>query len=593
MFQEYISAYIDQFQKCNDLWWQELDRKKSTLDTPLNKAMYQMNMNDFLHFFEEASNQPATLFKVQMNWWENQLKIWQNIALSENDEQIVETDKADRRFRDEAWQKEMLFNFIKQSYLLYSKTMFDMIDAIEGLDPKVKERLVFFTRQAINSMSPSNFVLTNPELLKLTIENNGENLVNGLNRLRKDAETSADVLRISMTNDEAFQLGKQIAVTPGDVVFKNEIFELIQYKPQTEQIHQTPLLIVPPFINKYYILDLRENNSMINWLVQQGHCVFTISWRNPGREQAKIGIENYVLDGVVKAISVIEEITGQEQVNAAGYCIGGTLLGCAVAYYGAKRMKPRVKTASYFTTLFDFSLPGEVGNYINEPLISALEIQNNSKGYMDGRTINVIFSMLRENSLYWNYYIDNYLKGSCPNNFDILYWNGDSTNISASMHNFLLRELYLNNTLMDPRGIKIGGVYMDLKKIMTPSYFISTLDDHIALWEGTYKGALKPGGKTTFVLGGSGHIAGIINPPSKGKYEYWVNDQLCDKPEEWLKGAKNHSGSWWPHWAEWLAENGSDTMVEPYAQGSTTHPVIIPAPGEYVLQRLPISDNNS
>jgi polyhydroxyalkanoate synthase len=442
-------------------------------------------------------------------------------------------------------------------------------------------------------MSPSNFIMSNPELLKLTLEKNGENLVRGLNQLRQDIETSADVLRISMTDNEAFQVGEQIATTSGDVVFKNELFELIQYHPQTEQINTTPILIVPPFINKYYILDLREKNSMIRWLLEQGHCVFTISWRNPGKEQVNVGFEDYVLNGVVKAVSIIEEITGQEQVHAAGYCIGGTVLACSVAYYAAKRMKPRIKSASYFTTLLDFSQPGEVGNYISEPLINAIEIQNNAKGYMDGRTVSVIFSLLRENSLYWNYFIENYLKGKCPVNFDILFWNGDSTNVTAKCHDFLLRELYLNNKLMDPRGIKIGGVYMDLKKIMVPSYFISTSEDHIALWQGTYTGALKLAGKTTFVLGGSGHIAGIINPPTRNKYEYWVNDKLCDTPEEWLEGSQNHKGSWWPHWENWLNSSEEAEKTAPYPQGSAAHQIIGPAPGVYVKQRLPIEEKEN
>lgn len=590
MLQDYMSAYLEQLQKYNNVLWQEFDRSKDAFNTPLNQAMYDMNMDDLISLFEEAANQPATLLKVQMNWWEQQLKIWQNIALVESDEPVVETEKTDRRFTDKAWQQEVFFNFIKQSYLLYSKTFFEMIESIDGLDPKVKERLVFFSRQALNSMSPSNFVLTNPELLKLTLEKNGENLVNGLQQLRKDVETSADVLRISMTDDKAFQLGKQVANTPGDIVYKSELFELIQYKPLTKQVHSTPLLFVPPFINKYYILDLREKNSMTRWMLEQGYTIFTISWRNPGADHAEIGFDSYVLDGVVKAISIIEEITGQEQVHTAGYCIGGTVLGCAVTYYAAKRMKPRIKSASYFTTLLDFSQPGEVGNYINEPLISALEMQNNSKGYMDGRTLSVIFSLLRENSLYWNYFIDNYLKGSCPADFDILYWNGDSTNITAAAHNFLLRELYLKNMLMDPRGIKIGGVYMDLKKIMIPSCFISTLDDHIALWKGTYNGALKPGGSTTFILGASGHIAGIINPPNRQKYEFWINDTLCDTPEEWLKGAQNQKGSWWPYWLEWLGKNDGDIMVDPYPQGSKTYPVLAAAPGEYVKERLPLKE---
>ncbi len=593
MFQEYMSAYIEQFQKSNTLWWQEFNRSKTALNTPLNKAMYELNIDDFANLFEQAANQPATLMQVQMNWWEKQLQIWQNLAFGQSDEPVIEAEKTDKRFTDEAWQQETFFNFIKQSYLLYSKTLLDMIQAIEGLDPKVRERLLFFSRQAINSMSPSNFLQTNPELLRLTLEKNGENLVNGMHQLKQDMETSADVLRINMTNDDAFQLGEQIAATPGHVVFRNELFELIQYLPMTEQVNTTPLLIVPPFINKYYILDLRENNSLIRWLVQQGNCVFAMSWRNPGKDLAATGFEEYVMDGVVKAVGVIEEITGQPDVHAAGYCIGGTLLGCAVGYYAAKRMKPRIKTASYLTTLLDFSQPGEVGNYINDPLISALELQNNQKGYMDGRTMSVIFSLLRENSLYWNYFVENYLKGQCPMDFDILYWNGDCTNITANCHNFLLRELYLNNKLMDPRGIKLGGVYIDLKKIMVPSYFISAIDDHIALWQGTYTGALKLAGNTTFVLGGSGHIAGIVNHPENNKYEYWVNDKLADNGEKWLEGAERHDGSWWPHWQTWLSSKSDGNMVAPYPIGSNAYPALADAPGEYVRQKLPIQEEKT
>lgn len=590
MFQDIMSAYFGQLQQCNTLWWQQFERSKAVFDTPLNKALCEVNMDDFQDLFEKAASRPATLMEVQMSWWEQQLRIWQSLALEENSEPVIEDGKTDKRFTDESWQKEVFFNFIKQSYLLYSKTFFEMIESVEGLEPKVKERLVFFSRQAINSMSPSNFVLTNPELLKLTMEKNGENLVNGLQQLRKDIETSTDVLRISMSNEEAFQVGKQIAATPGDVVYRSELFELIQYRPQTEQIRMTPILIVPPFINKYYILDLRENNSLIRWLLQQGYCVFTVSWRNPGKDQKDIGFEEYVTDGVVNAVSIIEEITGQQQIHAVGYCIGGTVLASAVAYYAAKRMKPRIASASYFTTLLDFSQPGEIGNYIKEPLINALEIQNNAKGYMDGRTMSVIFSLLRENSLYWNYFINNYLKGKNPVDFDILYWNGDSTNVTARCHNFLLRELYLNNKLTDPKGIKIGGVYIDLKKIKVPSYFVSTLDDHIALWKGTYSGARKLNGNTTFVLGGSGHVAGIINPPANKKYEYWTNEKLRSTADEWLEGAEHHSGSWWPHWQGWLSRNEEEVRVDPYPQGSAAYPVIGPAPGDYVIQRLPLQE---
>lgn len=588
MFQDLIRTYLQQFQKASDIWWQQFDRTRDALNTPLNRAMYALNQEDFCNLFEQAAKQPSALLKVQMNWWESQLKIWQNLVLGNSEEVVTEKEKTDNRFSDEAWQNELLFNFIKQSYLLYGQTIMGMIGAVEGLDPKVKERLTFFSRQMINSMSPSNFLVTNPELQRLTRESNGRNLVRGMQQLKEDLEKSADVLRISLTNDEAYQLGEQIAVTPGDVVFRNELFELIQYRPQTGEVHAEPLLFVPPFINKYYILDLRRDKSMVQWMVERGYCVFIISWRNPGREQAALGFEQYVLNGVLEAVSTIEEITGRNQLHAAGYCIGGTLLAAAVAYCAARRMKPRIKTASYFTTILDFSRPGEIGNYINEPMIEALEIQNNQKGYMDGRTVGTIFSLLRENSLYWNYFVENYLKGNSPADFDILYWNGDSTNITAACHNFLLRQLYLENKLIEPKGIKLGGVFIDLKKIRIPSYFISANDDHVALWRGTYSGVGKVGGKVTFVLGGSGHIAGIINPPAPKKYQYWTNELLPETAEEWLERAEQHDGSWWPHWESWLQKHSVQQKVPPYSQGSASHPVLAAAPGDYVKRRLPV-----
>lgn len=538
MDQNFFSDYFAKLQEMNQLWWKELDSGKAAINTPLNKALNEVNLDDATQLIEKAAAQPAALAKVQMNWWENQMKIWQNITMTPGSEDAaVKPAKDDKRFSDPAWENEAFYNYIKQSYLLYSNTMQESIDAIEGLDDKTKERLSFFSRQAINALSPTNFVTTNPELVKLTVESNGENLVKGMELLQEDIQASADVLKIRMTNDSAFELGTNVANTAGDVVFKNELFELIQYKPLTEQVNATPLLIVPPFINKYYILDLREKNSMVRWLVEQGHTVFMMSWRNPDASMVDVDFEHYVLDGTVKAIDAVSEITGQKQINTAGYCIGGSLLASTLAYYSAKRMRNRVKSATFFTTLLDFSQPGEIGAYINDPIISAIEAENLVKGYMDGRSLSVTFSLLRENSLYWNYYINNYLKGNSPIDFDLLYWNGDSTNVAASCHNTLLRKFYLENKLVEPKGVQIGGVDIDLSKIKVPTYFISTIEDHIALWQGTYRGSRHLSGKSTFVLGESGHIAGIVNHPAKNKYGYWVNDELGDDPEAWLKGA--------------------------------------------------------
>ncbi|MEZ8632381.1 class I poly(R)-hydroxyalkanoic acid synthase [Vibrio lentus] len=593
MFQHFFSDYLVKLQQTNQQWWENFEQNKEAAQSPLNKAMQELNFDDASKIFEQAANQPAALLQLQSQWWEQQLQIWQNAALMGNTESVITEDRGDKRFIDDAWKNDPFYSFIKQSYLLFSKSYIDTINSIEGIDEKTKERVAFFSRQAINAMSPSNFIATNPELMKLTLERNGENLLDGLEQLQADVEASADILKIRMTNNNAFRLGVDVANTEGDVVFQNDLFELIQYHPKTPQVNATPLLIVPPFINKYYILDLREKNSIVRWLLEQGHSVFMMSWRNPGEAQKDQEFGDYVTEGVVKAVTAIEDITGKEQINAAGYCIGGTVLASTVAYYAAKRMKKRIKTATFFTTLLDFSQPGEVGAYINETIIDAIEKQNDAKGYMDGRSLSVTFSLLRENSLYWNYYIDNYLKGSSPMEFDLLYWNSDSTNVAAKCHNFLLRELYLENKLVQDKGVKVGGVWIDLNKIKIPSYFISAKEDHIALWQGTYRGALNTGGNKTFVLGESGHIAGIVNHPEKKKYGYWLNDNLDDSADEWLNNASHNEGSWWTHWDQWLQGFEADEKIKPFNQGSELHPVIGKAPGNYVKQVLPIVDKET
>ncbi|ROR27627.1 class I poly(R)-hydroxyalkanoic acid synthase [Vibrio crassostreae] len=593
MFQHFFSDYLVKLQQTNQQWWESFEQNKEAAQSPLNQAMQELNFDDASKIFEQAANQPAVLLQLQSQWWEQQLKIWQNAALMGNTESVISEGRSDKRFIDEAWKNDPFYSFIKQSYLLFSKSYIDTINSIEGIDEKTKERVAFFSRQAINALSPSNFIATNPELMKLTLERNGENLLDGLEQLQADVEASADILKIRMTNNNAFRLGVDVANTEGDVVFQNELFELIQYYPKTPQVNATPLLIVPPFINKYYILDLREKNSMVRWLLEQGHSVFMMSWRNPSEAQKDQEFGDYVTEGVVKAVAAIEDITGKEQINAAGYCIGGTVLASTVAYYAAKRMKKRIKTATFFTTLLDFSQPGEVGAYINETIINAIEKQNDAKGYMDGRSLNVTFSLLRENSLYWNYYIDNYLKGSSPMEFDLLYWNSDSTNVAAKCHNFLLRELYLENKLVQDKGVKVGGVWIDLNKIKIPSYFISAKEDHIALWQGTYRGALNTGGNKTFVLGESGHIAGIVNHPDKKKYGFWLNDNLDDSADEWLSNATHNEGSWWTHWNQWLQGFETEEKIEPFNQGSELNPVIGKAPGNYVKQVLPIVDKEN
>lgn len=565
-------------------------QEKSTVDNPLHKAMLQVNAKDLGTFMDEASRQPTKVMQTQMKWWQDQMQIWQSSFLKASDPEIgdvIEPEKGDKRFKDPMWSEDAMFDVIKQSYLLLANNMLDMIKNTAGLDDDVKARLTFFTRQMVNAVAPTNFIATNPELLRLTMEQNGANLIKGMEQLQEDLQTSAEVLRVRMTNKDAFDVGKDLASTPGEVVFRNELLELIQYHPKTDKVKLRPMLIVPPFINKYYILDLRQKNSLVNWLVEQGHTVFLISWRNPDVSMAEVGFQDYVTQGIIEPLEKIEQLTGEAHVNALGYCIGGTLLSIAMAYMVSKRMKQRIKSATLLTTILDFSQPGEIGVFINEPIVSALEMQNNAMGFMDGRALGVSFSFLRENSLYWNYYVDNYLKGLSPVDFDLLHWNNDSTNVTAACHNFIIRELYLENKLTTPKEIKIHGTGIDLSKVKTPCYFLSTREDHIAEWKTTYKGSHLLSANVTFVLGESGHVAGVVNPPAKEKYGYWEGGKRVLDSDEWFNTAEHHEGSWWLHWAEWLNkqdEKSEDVEARQIDKANSLQA----APGSYVLQQLPI-----
>jgi polyhydroxyalkanoate synthase len=365
---------------------------------------------------------------------------------------------------------------------------------------------------------------------------------------------------------------------------------LIQYRPTTEQVFKTPLLVVPPWINKYYILDLRQDNSMMKWLVDQGHTVFLISWRNPGVEQSDITWADYMQMGPITAMEAIEQACGEKSVNLLSYCVGGTLTASTVAYLTSTRRARKVRSVTYMATLLDFRDPGEIGVFLNETVLQGLERQMEADGYLDGRVMAFSFNLLRENDLFWSFYVNNYLKGETPVAFDLLYWNTDGTNLPAATHGWYLRNMYLENRLVEPGGIELDGVKIDLRKISTPSYFISTREDHIAKWQSTYYGTQLPKGPVTFVLGGSGHIAGIVNPPSRTKYGYWTNDELPDTHEAWLEGATQNEGSWWPHWQAWMTDNGyvdADKQVPARQPGEGELKILEPAPGRYVKQTIP------
>jgi polyhydroxyalkanoate synthase len=475
---------------------------------------------------------------------------------------------------------------MKQSYLITARHLHDTVSDVEGLDESTQGKVNFFTRQYIDSLSPSNFALTNPEVFRETVKSNGQNLVRGFNNLLQDIEAGDGQLRIRMTDTSAFELGKNVATTPGKVVFRNELFELLQFTPSTEKQYKRPLLIVPPWINKYYILDLRDKNSMIKWANDQGQTVFIMSWVNPDEKLSHKTFADYLTEGTLVALDKVSEITGEKEVNTAGYCIGGTLLMTTLAYLAAKRDK-RVASATFFTTMIDFSDPGELGIFVDDTSVTALEKKMAERGYLEGSEMAGTFNMLRANDLIWSFVVNNYLMGKDPFPFDLLYWNSDSTRMPAAMHSFYLRNMYINNKLREPGGIELAGVNIDISKVKTPCYFISTIEDHIAPWKSTYQGALLPSGPVKFVLGGSGHIAGIVNPPAANKYGYWVNENLPQAADDFLAGATQQAGSWWTDWQQWLVgQPKGGEQVAARIPGAGPLPVLEDAPGSYAKFRL-------
>ena len=543
----------------------------------------------FMDMTSKLLSNPYRLAQAQMNLVWDYFSLWQHSMQrfwGLSPEPVASPAKEDKRFKDDGWQDHFLFDFIKQSYLIAARHIHDTVSSIEGMDHITQKKVNFFTRQYIDALSPSNFALTNPEVFRETMRSHGQNLIKGFNNLLRDIEEGDGQLRIKMTDTTAFELGKNVATTPGKVVFQNELMQLLHYTPTTAEVWKRPLLIVPPWINKYYVLDLREKNSYIKWAVDQGHTVFVISWVNPDARLADKGFDDYVQDGVLAAVDAVIEQTGEKEINAAGYCLGGTLLGTTLAYMAAKRDK-RIVSGTFFTSLLDFSAPGELGVFIDEEQVKNLEKKMSERGYLEGTEMANTFNMLRSNDLIWSFVVNNYLMGKDPFPFDLLYWNSDSTRMPAKMHSFYLRKMYLENALREPGGIEVLGTKIDLTKIKVPCYFISTLEDHIAPWKTTYKGARCLGGKVRFVLGGSGHIAGIVNPPAANKYGFWTraDGDMPEGTDDWLEGTKHKVGSWWTDWQEWVAGQSEDKVPARNPVDGPL-PVLEDAPGAYVKMRL-------
>lgn len=539
----------------------------------------------FQEFFDQLLKNPEKLIEAQVNFWKNTLDLWQSASkrmLGHKVQPVITPPPGDKRFADAQWAENAVFDFIKQSYLLAADSVQGLARKVEGLDDKTARRVQFYTRQFVDAMAPTNFVHTNPTVLKATLDSSGDNLVKGLQNLLGDLERGRGQLQIKMTDLKAFKPGENIAVTPGKVIFQNELLQLIQYDPSTPTVYQRPFLFVSPWINKYYIMDMRPKNSMVKWMVDQGFTVFMTSWINPDERLAHKKFEDYMLS-IVAGMDAIEQATGEREINAAGYCLGGTILLITMAYLAAQKDQ-RVQSAICFACMTDFSEPGELEVFIDEELITLLEKQMGERGYLDGSQMAGVFSMLRANDLIWYFVVNNYLLGKDPYPFDLLYWNSDSTRMPRDMHSFYVRNMYQKNLLRESGGITLAGVPIDLGKIKAPICFLSAYEDHIAPWKSTYAGTQLVGGPVKFVLSGSGHIAGVINPASSDKYGFWLNSKVPPNPDDWFKDAVQQEGSWWPDWLTWL-QPYAGPQVPARIPGDGQLEPIEDAPGSYVKMR--------
>ena len=535
------------------------------------------NLTDlWSHLVMQPWTNPQGWLEMINKYQQDQFEIWTDLM---NGTVNFQAPK-DRRFDSDEWSKLPAFNFIKQSYLLTADLLRKSTDAIP-LDEKERVKLKFYTQYFIDAMSPSNFINLNPDVITEAMKTDGQSLIDGLQNLLSDLEKG----RITMTDESAFTLGENIGVSRGSVVFRNHLFELIQYRPTTETVYQRPLLIVPPCINKFYILDLQPQNSFVKWCVDQGNTVFLISWVNTTPEYSHVDWDDYVQDGVFEATRIVKEITDEKKLNAVAWCIGGTILASALAVM-QKRLDQSVGSVTLLTTLLDFAEPGDLGVFLDKEEVDFRATQIAKEGVMSGKNLSLGFNMIRSNELIWSYFVNNYLKGKMPPPFDLLYWNSDPTNLPAAMYNTYVSEMYIKNNLAKPRGFTCCGEPVELNKIKIPMYFFSAIDDHIAPWKSTFSGTELLGGSLKFVLGGSGHIAGVINPPAKNKRNYWTNGELGQGPDHWFETATDHLGSWWTHWHEWLNEQDDRQVPARQIEIDGEYKEIVPAPGDYVRVRL-------
>lgn len=534
-------------------------------------------LNDMIH-------SPGKIIEQQVGFWGATLQHFveaQSALGSGRLEAPEDKTPTDKRFSNPMWQSHPYFNFLKQQYMLNAQAVEKALTEMEGLDADEKRRLEYFTRQIVDMYSPTNFLATNPDALSKAVETEGESLVRGLENMIADMEANNGELVVSLADKNAFRVGENLARTPGEVVFRNEMFELIQYAPSTEQVHARPLIIFPPWINKFYVLDLKDQNSLIKWIVDQGFTLFVVSWVNPDASYRDVGMTDYIEKGYLTAFETVREICAVEKVNAVGYCIAGTTLSMTLAVMKARGLD-YVHSATLFTTLTDFSDRGEVGVFLDDDFVDGIEQEVTEAGYLDSFYMSRTFSYLRSNDLIYQPAIRSYMLGEAPPAFDLLYWNGDGTNLPAAMSIEYLRGLCQDDRFATT-GFEVAGAVAKITDVTVPVCAIACESDHIAAWKSSYRGVQKMGSADkTFILSGSGHIAGIVNPPAKKKYGHWTNTDMSLSPEDWQAGADVHEGSWWPMWGAWLAKK-SGKKIAARTPGSATHPPIMPAPGSYVV----------
>jgi polyhydroxyalkanoate synthase len=557
--------------------------KRKQADPALHGPSQDVYLKAAAAYVAEMMQNPAKILEHQISFWGKSLKHYveaQQVLAKGKLEAPPDPTPKDRRFANPLWETHPFFNYLKQQYLLNSEAVMTAVGSLDHLDPADRKRVEYFSKQIVDMFSPTNFLGTNPEALSKAVETDGQSLVQGLENLVRDIEASNGDLLVTLADREAFQVGKNIATTPGAVVYRNKMLELIQYAPTTEKVHKTPLIIFPPWINKFYVLDLKPQNSLVKWIVDQGFTLFVVSWVNPDPSYRDVGMDDYIHDGYIRALAEVRRITGEKQVNAVGYCIAGTTLALTLAHL-KKSGDKSVKSATFLTTLTDFSDQGEVGVFLNDDFVDGIERQTAEDGILSKLFMSRTFSFLRSNDLIYRPAIRSYMLGEAPPAFDLLYWNGDGTNLPAKMAMEYLRGLCQRDEFAKGTFAVFGNP-VRLADVTLPVFSVACETDHIAAWKGSYNGFRQFGStEKTFVLSQSGHIAGIVNPPSKGKYGHYVNDDKAGTPDAWKSGATFQEGSWWPRWGAWLAER-SGTMTKARVPGDSDGGVLAPAPGTYV-----------